>query len=344
MERSFQISDEEREKVVNGAKQAVEICTAVEQGEDVVIVQDDSSREMARFLSNQVEALGANLTVVNIGEFGKRPLNTEQGAQLVRQVSGADVAFVCTSYYHGEFASFLKPVTDLTDREQLRLALMFDLGLDIRMMTQGMNADYAIIKEFTYKVLSVLEGARHVRVTNRRGTDFIADLGYNWVPYDGFPIPGKWVNLPDGEILTAPRNVNGKIVIDGVVEEFDNPKFGLLKDNPIEMEVVNGRVVLESVNCINEELRRFVCRNLVIDENANRIGEWAIGTNIFLTELIGNLTQDEKFPSIHIAWGDPYGGKTGADWTSIQHMDAVMLDTTVDVDGQRIMENGKYLL
>ena len=55
------------------------------------------------------------------------------------------------------------------------------------------------------------------------------------------------------------------------------------------------------------------------------MGEFAIGTNIGVTRVIGNILQDEKFPGIHIAFGDPYGAHTGAQWKSTTHIDVVGL-------------------
>ena len=59
------------------------------------------------------------------------------------------------------------------------------------------------------------------------------------------------------------------------------------------------------------------------DENSDRVGEFAIGTNIELRQVIGHILQDEKFPGIHIAFGNPYGAHTGADWYSSTHIDVV---------------------
>jgi aminopeptidase len=47
------------------------------------------------------------------------------------------------------------------------------------------------------------------------------------------------------------------------------------------------------------------------------VGEFAIGTNIGVRDVIGNILQDEKIPGIHIAFGNPYGAHTGADWYSV---------------------------
>ena len=58
--------------------------------------------------------------------------------------------------------------------------------------------------------------------------------------------------------------------------------------------------------------------------------------------LIGNMLQDEK-ARVHHAFGDPVGELTGADWHSRTHVDGLMEKCDVRVDGEKIMEAGKYL-
>jgi leucyl aminopeptidase (aminopeptidase T) len=60
--------------------------------------------------------------------------------------------------------------------------------------------------------------------------------------------------------------------------------------------------------------------------------------------LIGNLLQDEKFPCVHVAFGNPYHDETGADWESRTHVDAILKDATLWVDGRKLMENERFLL
>src|SRR5919204_252580 len=78
--------------------------------------------------------------------------------------------------------------------------------------------------------------------------------------------------------------------------------------------------------------------------NSNRVGEFAVGTNVGLSRIIGNFLQDEKFPGVHIAFGDPYGFETNADWEAPSHVDALASHATVEIDGRRIMENGRFLV
>ena len=74
------------------------------------------------------------------------------------------------------------------------------------------------------------------------------------------------------------------------------------------------------------------------------MGEFAIGTNIGLTSVIGHILQDEKFPGVHIAFGNPYGAHTGADWYSSTHIDVVGTKFDIFVDGAQIMAAGRFLI
>src|SRR5438477_170125 len=80
------------------------------------------------------------------------------------------------------------------------------------------------------------------------------------------------------------------------------------------------------------------------DENSNRVGEFAIGTNTACTHVIGNILQDEKIPGVHIAFGHPYAEHTGANWKSKTHIDCVGRDFDIWFDDEQVMEQGKFLI
>src|SRR5213079_130733 len=102
----------------------------------------------------------------------------------------------------------------------------------------------------------------------------------------------KWGNLPGGEIFTSPKNCSGTFVIDGVVGDYLCAKYGDLAAAPLIVEVENGRIrAMRSENKkLLEEFRGYTST----DENSNRVGEFAIGTNTACTRVIGNILQDEK--------------------------------------------------
>ena len=88
------------------------------------------------------------------------------------------------------------------------------------------------------------------------------------------------------------------------------------------------------------------------DENSDRVGEFAIGTNLGVERVIGNILQDEKFPGIHIAFGNPYGEHTGAPWRSGTHIDVVGLGFNIWLESgagsegitEQIMRDGRFLI
>ena len=101
---------------------------------------------------------------------------------------------------------------------------------------------------------------------------------------------------------------------------------------------------LTEAHSANRELEDDFWRYTHTDENSDRVGEFAIGTNIELKDVIGQILQDEKYPGVHIAFGNPYGAHTGAQWYSSTHIDVVGRNFDIWVDGAQIMRNGQFLL
>ena len=94
----------------------------------------------------------------------------------------------------------------------------------------------------------------------------------------------------------------------------------------------------------NRELQDDFWSYTHTDENSDRVGEFAIGTNIELKDVIGQILQDEKYPGVHIAFGNPYGAHTGAEWYSSTHIDVVGRKFDIWVDSEQIMRGGAFLI
>jgi len=219
---------------------------------------------------------------------------------------------------------------------------MVNISHDI--MLQGMRADFQKVDAISRKVIDVVTPARQIRCTTPAGSDFTADLNpnYRWIKTSGLISPEKWGNLPGGEVFTTPGEVNGVFVIDGVVGDYLCEKYGNLKDAPLTVHIEKNRLVRAESS--NQQLRDDFWAYCHTDENSDRVGEFAIGTNIQLEKVIGEILQDEKFPGIHIAFGNPYGAHTGADWYSKTHIDVVGTEFDIIVDGTPLMRGGKFLI
>ena len=99
-----------------------------------------------------------------------------------------------------------------------------------------------------------------------------------------------------------------------------------------------------SAQCERTELEREFWDYCHTDEYSDRVGELAFGTNLALSDMIGILLQDEKVPGVHLAFGDPYGSQTGANWKSRTHIDVLTRDCDVWIDDEQVIARGRYLL
>jgi aminopeptidase len=190
-------------------------------------------------------------------------------------------------------------------------------------------------------VYDLVRKAATIHVTTPDGTDLTAefDPGLKWIPSNGlYHQPGRWGNLPEGETFTCPANVNGRLVVHLLGDHFCD-RYGILA-HPVVIEIRDGYV--KSVACEEQAIADDLTAYLDSTEYGRRIGEFAIGTNIGLTGLAGNLLQDEKFPGVHVAFGDPYPGETGANWSSKVHVDVIPLHCTVSADDRVLMRDGQF--
>ena len=72
-------------------------------------------------------------------------------------------------------------------------------------------------------------------------------------------------------------NTNGVFVVDGVVGDYLCERFGDLQSNPLTIEVENNRI--RALHSDNKDLRDEFRAYTNTDENSDRVGEFAIGTN-----------------------------------------------------------------
>jgi leucyl aminopeptidase (aminopeptidase T) len=152
----------------------------------------------------------------------------------------------------------------------------------------------------------------------------------------------KWGNLPGGEIFTCPARVDGRFVVDGVVGDYLCRKYGDLRSAPLTIDLSDGRIV--GLACANDELAREFRAYVGTDGNSDRVGEFALGTNTAVRDVIGNILQDEKIPGMHMAFGNPYCRHTGADWESSTHIDCVGREASVWLDERQVMRRGRFLI
>ena len=323
-----------------GARNAVGPCLRIQLEEKVTLITDMACREIAAALAAELEKLGVAYNAWMLEDLAPRPL-VEMPRAVLDDMETSQVSIFAVRAQANELPTRMQ-MTDVVNRRQMRHAHM--VNIDRRIMLEGMRADYEKVDELSRKVWEIATAAQTVRARTAAGTDVTAGLNknYKWIKTSGIISVNKWGNLPGGEVFTTPDEVNGRFVIDGVVGDYLCAKYGDLRETPLTIRVEGSRVV--EAHSQNRELEQEFWRYTHTDENSDRVGEFAIGTNIGLRGVIGNILQDEKLPGVHMAFGNPYGAHTGADWWSGTHIDVVGRDFDIWADDRQIMSAGKFLI
>ena len=334
---SFGIAPNE---LMAGAKNAVEVCLGVRSGERVVVVADEVSRSVAASLEEALRERGAVFSGLLLEDYGPRPMRGAPSAVL-EALERTDVGVLCMTPQPGELSARMA-IVRVVERRQIRYAHM--VGVTPEIMQQGMRADYRKVDELSNRLRERMLKAETLTVKTERGTSFSAhfDPQLDWVKTSGLISPRYWSNLPAGEVFTTPATVDGTFVCDATAGDYFNGKYGDFEAAPLVMKIAGGRLV--HVDCPRKDLEDEFWNYCHTDENSDRVGELAFGTNLGLTHMIGILLQDEKFPGVHIAFGDPYGSQTHADWKSQTHVDVLTRNCDVWIDEDQVIEKGRYQL
>jgi len=324
--------------LVEGAYNAINICLRLKPEERITIITDNETINIANSLVNEVIKVGAEYSLMIIEDYTSRPTHI-MPQQILDDMAKSQVTIYCAQGQTGELSARIQ-TTAVVNANKIRHGHMVNINKQI--MMEGMRADFLAVDKLSQKLIEKARKAKFITCKSKGGTDIVAEFSPNikWLKTSGLISPEKWGNLPGGEIFTSPLNVNGLFVVDGVVGDYLCEEYGNLKETPLNINIVNSRI--KDMSCSNKELLEEFTAYTMTDENSNRVGEFAIGTNIALKKVIGHILQDEKLPSIHMAFGHPYAEHTGADWISTTHIDCVGIHFDIWLDDEKVMEDGKF--
>lgn len=327
-------------ELIPGARNAVSVCLQLQPDERITIITDEATREIAAALQAEVEEIGSEHVVFVLENHATRPL-TAMPRAILDDLAQSQVSVFAAQTQPGELGARMQ-MSDVVNKKHIRHGHMVNINRQI--MMEGMRADFRAIDALSQRLIERARHTERIKCQTPHGTDFEAEFSpkLKWLKTSGIVTPEKWGNLPGGEIFTSPANTNGTFVVDGVVGDYLCSKYGDLHDAPLTIEVKNNRIV--DLACDHKELLEDFRAYTSTDDNSNRVGEFAIGTNTACTRVIGNILQDEKIPGVHIAFGHPYAEHTGANWVSATHIDCVGRDFDIWFDGEQVMERGKFLV
>jgi leucyl aminopeptidase (aminopeptidase T) len=310
--------------LLQSAAEAACDCLAITEADDLLIV----SNERQAVITAALAAAGAprarsteQLSFPTLTRHGEEP-----PANVAEAMARASVIFAPTTYS----LSHTQARARATERNA-RIATMVNLSEDT--FKRAIAIDYHELAATSRQLATALTRARRCRITTRAGTDVTLNLeGRDGISDDGnLQAPGEWGNLPAGEAYISPLETlaEGTIVFDGALAGH-----GLL-NKPLTVTLNQGCAVNAE-----GEAADWLLETLDAGGPTGRlIAEFGIGTNPAAI-LCGQICEDEKvIGTVHIAFG--MSASLGGLNQAAVHLDAMMLQPTVELDGQILLHHGR---
>jgi leucyl aminopeptidase (aminopeptidase T) len=300
-------------------------------GERFLLVTDtDVPAELANVLLGAAADAGVDpvhARILTRARSGEEPPDT-----LVAAMVEADVCLCVTgrSIYH----------TNAKGRAQAAGTRgCFNAPAELGAWTTGaMTADYAAIRRVAERLAARLRRADVVRVTSPAGTDVTMSARgrepRGW--YTGIVrAPGEISAFPGGEVSFPPLEgtTQGTIVFERVMTDLG----GLAA--PIVVTVADGHARAIEGGADAERLRRLIDGVA----GATNIAELGIGLNP-AARISDDITESKKrLGTAHLALGDNAGGYGGVVECPL-HLDGMLFDVTVTIDGEDVVRDGEVLV
>lgn len=297
---------------------------AVAPGEEVLVIVDPRTFSIGRALRDGARAIGAEVTLVLMDE------RASHGAEPPRPVAAAMAA--CDVF----IAPTTKSLSHTRARARASAAGARGAtmpGVTAEMLERVMAGDYERMVTRSRTVAGLLDSGAQARVTCPRGTDVTLELsGRAGMADDGvLSARGAFGNLPAGEGFIAPLSGTGTIVASSLAG------IGVSED-PARLTMEDGQLVGAECGGGPELLAELRAHG----ELGTNLAELGVGTNDSAT-LTGNVLEDEKIlGSVHLAFGASAG--IGGTVSVPVHLDVVVIDATLEIDGRPVLEAGRYLL
>jgi leucyl aminopeptidase (aminopeptidase T) len=299
-------------------------CLAIKRDEVVLVLVDDATLEIGESLREEVRRLGADAVLAVMDE--RATDGTEPPRTAAAALAACDVFIAPTS----------RSLSHTTARKRateggVRGATM--PGADADMLARVMAVDFEQMAARSWAVANLLDEGSTAHLTCPRGSDARLDLtGRRAVADDGdLRAPGSFGNLPCGEGFIAPLTGEGHVVVTSLAP------LGI-SDEPATLEMSGGRIVAARGGLGPEYLELLRKHG----EAGTNLAELGVGTNDH-ARLSGKVLEDEKIlGTVHVAFGASAG--IGGTVSVPIHLDAVVLEASLEVDGTAVLDEGRFVL
>ena len=305
----------------------LEECMGLQSGESVLVIVDTPKREIGQVLLDQAIQMQAEALLMEM--LPRENHGVEPPEAVAQAMKAADVVVIPTSKSLSHTAARKE-----ANSSGARIASMPDVTPE--MMARTLSGSYDRIAHRCIRYADLLTPALEAHILTPAGTDLrfsiqgrqgIADTGI-------IRASGDFGNLPAGEAYVSPveGTANGRLVVDGSMAGIGKLEV------PIVMTVEQGYVTEVTGGPDAEKLEAIINP---YGKEARNIAELGIGLNE-LARITGLPLEDEKvLGTVHIGIGDNsnFGGSVSVP----SHLDGILLQPTLTVDGTALIKDGKLV-
>jgi leucyl aminopeptidase (aminopeptidase T) len=300
-------------------------CLRLEPGEEVLVICNPVTEELGALMRIEAEGDGAFATLAVISELdsnGAEPPTPVAAAMIAANVVLAPTIQSLSHTYARRAAN----------QAGARVATL--PGVTEDMLARLMNADMGALRRRGAALAAALRSGEEARITCANGSDLRLGLGDRVPIADAGELgaPGAFGNLPCGEAFVSPASGEGTLVVDGSIAGVGKV------ETPVELTVQDGHLT-DATGPEGAALMELLTAH---GEDGTNIAELGIGTNEEAL-LTGNILEDEKIlGTAHVAFGASaaIGGRVQVP----VHLDCVIVEPTVAIDGEEVVRAGELRL
>jgi aminopeptidase len=299
-------------------------CLAVAEGEEVLVIVDDATRQIGEALRSEASEVGADAVMA---VMDPRDMDGTEPPRVIAAALEACDVFIAPTSRSLSHTTARKRATDAGARGATMPRVTAD------MLARVMAVDFDAMADRSKQVAQLLDEADEAHVTCPRGSDLKLDLTSRaGIPDDGsLTSAGAFGNLPCGEGFIAPLGGSGTVVV-----ETAGP-LGITPE-PATLIVEDGRIV-DARDGLGPQFIELLRKH---GERGTNLAELGVGTNDKAT-LTGNVLEDEKIlGTIHVAFGASAG--IGGSVSVPIHLDVVVIDASLVIGQTQVLERGRWVL
>lgn len=311
----------------------VDELLATRAGEKVLIVTDRAGMaengDIIRLIADRSRDAGAETLLVEMND------NPSKGGEylpeaVARMMPGQDILISLTRTTSAPLPHHQVPIGLIRSGQAHGVFMVKRSRADL-LDVSVLEADYPAMSRVANYWQSAFETGQRVRLTTPMGTDLTASIaGQPSHRSDFAHVAGRMSPVNWGEVYQGPvvGTTNGRAVIDGPILGFGWPQ------TPVGLDIRDGLVIgVDGDSAVAGPLWRLIQET----ENGANIAEIALGINDKANEPSCN-TFKKGLGRAHVAVGN--GLVNNQDVNSDIHVDLIMLNPTVEIDGRIIVRAG----